>query len=989
MTQPSPYAQQPYPAAYHAQQRRPANTFGCWLTALVTVFVAGMLALVGLFLPPFNAYERLFAQPLNDLSSAGASISSSDGSLRLTTVTQDGGFFARVDSIPLASFAAQDADAADWIPQLSAELPAYLALQSPIYDIGQRGSAPQRSTLEIAAPLNSLVQPGSLDMYGWYTPQTPGDPMAGWQFIPSKHDAQTATYQADVGAVPQRVALFQSVPVQPTISNTHSVTQTLTQQVANVLDIAAPGGLQPTADGRVVGHLAPGFELGAPYAVMPSIHDYADPRALDTETANLILSNASTRLNHAQAIAQLIGNGGFAGVFIDYRGVGIEQRDSFSQFLADLKANMNASGALLGVVLPMPGYDAASDTWTTGAYDWQAIGHHADLVTVNLPLDPQAYAPNASVQQMLSWAVRNVQRQKLMLGLSGQSVRVVGGDVNRIGYDAALAGLGDVAYDTALSDVGTIEPGSEIRARLDGMAAASGVDTTLNAPYLTYLSDDGNPIAQMWLGTGDALRYRMDWVTRFALAGVMYDDLLSGDLADDALSAVQQFDQQLSRAPAPVELALRWRIEGADGLVDEVTTGINDQLVVTLAAPDGNYAFNVAVVGVGQQIDDDNTQMLESARSGAAVALFQATPTPTPLPTETPTPTPTQTPTPRPIQATAAAPAGGGGAAPSGANFAAAPPPSGSIGNFEYGGHVSNPGSAQTVAAMRQAGMTWLKIQKRFYRGSDNVHEVADSINVARQNGFKVLIGTVGDPNQLGAGGQGYISDYTNWLSRIAALGPDAIEVWNEPNLDREWPRGQISGAAYADMLRQGYNAIKNTNGSVMVISAAPAPTGAENAFPGQVVNDDRWLTDMVNAGGLNYADCIGIHYNEGIVPPSVTNGDPRDNFYSRYYWTLTNLYWGIIGGQRPLCYTELGYLSSQGFPPLPGGFAWASNVTVEQQAAWLAQAAALSAQSGKVRMMIVWNVDFQGYGTDPQAGYAMIRPGGDCPACRTLAAAR
>ena len=61
---------------------------------------------------------------------------------------------------------------------------------------------------------------------------------------------------------------------------------------------------------------------------------------------------------------------------------------------------------------------------------------------------------------------------------------------------------------------------------------------------------------------------------------------------------------------------------------------------------------------------------------------------------------------------------------------------------------------------------------------------------------------------------------------------------------------------------------------------------------------------------------------------------------------------------------------------------------TVSQQAAWLAQAAALASQSGRVRMMIVWNVDFTNYGADPQAGYAIVRPNGQCPACNTMRAA-
>jgi hypothetical protein len=103
----------------------------------------------------------------------------------------------------------------------------------------------------------------------------------------------------------------------------------------------------------------------------------------------------------------------------------------------------------------------------------------------------------------------------------------------------------------------------------------------------------------------------------------------------------------------------------------------------------------------------------------------------------------------------------------------------------------------------------------------------------------------------------------------------------------------------------------------------------------------------------------------------------------------MLNTYWNLIGGQRPICWTELGYLTPEGFPPLNEYFAWAQNVTLAQQAAWLAEAAALSSQSGRVRLLIVWNIDFTVYGTDPQAGYAIVRPGGGCPACDALAAAR
>ena len=64
-------------------------------------------------------------------------------------------------------------------------------------------------------------------------------------------------------------------------------------------------------------------------------------------------------------------------------------------------------------------------------------------------------------------------------------------------------------------------------------------------------------------------------------------------------------------------------------------------------------------------------------------------------------------------------------------------------------------------------------------------------------------------------------------------------------------------------------------------------------------------------------------HYNEGIIRPHQTSGDPRDDYYTRYFWGMVNTYYNAFGGARPLCFTELGYVSPEGFGPLPGGFAW------------------------------------------------------------------
>ncbi len=312
-------------------------------------------------------------------------------------------------------------------------------------------------------------------------------------------------------------------------------------------------------------------------------------------------------------------------------------------------------------------------------------------------------------------------------------------------------------------------------------------------------------------------------------------------------------------------------------------------------------------------------------------------------------------------------------------------PPTATIGQFALGGHIMEmTGGAYSIA--RSAGMTWIKVQHRYYVGQ-SAAEVSGMIANAHQNGFRILLGVVGDRAQMGDF-NGYVAAYAAFVSDVAALGADAIEIWNEPNIDREWPAGIIHGDIYTRLLAASYTAIKGRAPGTLVISAAPAPTGffgGDGCDTGGC-NDDIFLKQMAFAGAQNYLDCVGLHHNDGIVSPLATSGDPRGNYPTNY---LT----GVIGrvppdfNGKPLCFTEVGYLSPEGYGSLPGNFAWAQQTTVANQAQWLGQAVQLARSSGRVQMMIVWNVDFTSYtSSDPMAGYAIQRPGGGCPACEVLA---
>ncbi len=303
---------------------------------------------------------------------------------------------------------------------------------------------------------------------------------------------------------------------------------------------------------------------------------------------------------------------------------------------------------------------------------------------------------------------------------------------------------------------------------------------------------------------------------------------------------------------------------------------------------------------------------------------------------------------------------------------------------LQVGGHIKN-FDEKSQAAMRTAGMTWVKKQVTY-----GISDGKDLIEAAHAQGYKVLLGALGQKERLAEDFNEYVAEFAKYVAHLAQLGADAIEVWNEPNIDREWPAGQVNGASYTRLLKAAYEAIKEANPDTLVISGAPAPTGFFGggcAWSG--CDDDVFMYQMANAGAANYADCIGIHYNEGILPPRAQGGDPRSEHPTRYLIPmLRRVTWPFRNADIPMCMTEIGYLSPEGYGPLSQGFAWAATTSVAEQAAWLSQALLIMSNydAMPVELAIIWNIDFELYGEDPQAGYAIIRPDGSCPACEAIA---
>jgi polysaccharide biosynthesis protein PslG len=309
---------------------------------------------------------------------------------------------------------------------------------------------------------------------------------------------------------------------------------------------------------------------------------------------------------------------------------------------------------------------------------------------------------------------------------------------------------------------------------------------------------------------------------------------------------------------------------------------------------------------------------------------------------------------------------------------------------FEYGveAFFSDENVSDVTRQITALGMSWAKVRVSWREMQSEPTSIdytrLDSIIDGLQlSGLGILL-TVADAPEWARssttenGPPDNFGDYATFVGTLAARYAGrvkAYEIWNEPNLRREWnnPLHPISADSYAELLLGAYLSVKAADPAATVVSAGLAPTGFNDGI--NAVDDREFLERMYSLGLASMSDAIGAHpFGYANPPDSVCCDAPAGvlthyGHPSFYFMDTLNDYRAIMlangDAEHVLWVTDFGWGTSVdvGEEP-PANSRFFTYTSLDAQAQYTARAFEIGRDTGFIGVMILYNLN--GCGVQP-----------------------
>lgn len=253
-----------------------------------------------------------------------------------------------------------------------------------------------------------------------------------------------------------------------------------------------------------------GFLIGQAYAffVLPILT--LTPFGADGQFNNYLIhtvvqsEEASGRL--VEALTDTVLEKGYAGVDIDFEYILAEDRDAFTAFVGKVSSAMHAVGRQVSVALA-PKQSADQKGLLYEGKDYRGLAEAADYVLLMTYEwgytygPPMAVAPIPQVRKVLDYAVTEIPREKIRLGIPNY------------GYDWPLPFEQGVTKARTIGNVEAVQ-----------LAAAQGAeilfDPDAGAPYFYY--EEAGIRHEVWFEDVRSMQAKFDLIREYELNGAGY-----------------------------------------------------------------------------------------------------------------------------------------------------------------------------------------------------------------------------------------------------------------------------------------------------------------------------------------------------------------------------------------------------------------------------------------------------------------------------------
>lgn len=232
--------------------------------------------------------------------------------------------------------------------------------------------------------------------------------------------------------------------------------------------------------------------------------------AFNNYLVNRVVENQSVQDQLIQQLLETVQDRGYAGVDVDFEFILPQDRELYAAFVGNLRETMNQNGYTVSVAVP-PKTSADQPGLLYEGIDYRLLGENADkvfLMTYEWGYTygpPMAVAPLDKVRQVLDYAVTEIPREKILMGIPNYA------------YDWPLPYERGVTEAALIGNVQAVDIAAANYARIL-------FDEAAQSPHFTYRKEQTD--REVWFEDVRSIDAKLRTAAEYDFLGVGYWNLM-------------------------------------------------------------------------------------------------------------------------------------------------------------------------------------------------------------------------------------------------------------------------------------------------------------------------------------------------------------------------------------------------------------------------------------------------------------------------------